>query len=81
MPSSGALISSGSSRTSARRSAICFLELGPALLVLGARGVVLVAILLGARQVAFELATVDFHLIQRAALLGVVLAAEDLAGS
>jgi len=34
----------------------CFLELGPALFVFGARGVVLVAILLGARQVAFELA-------------------------
>ena len=33
-----------------------FLELGPALLVLGARGVALVAILLGARQVALELA-------------------------
>src|SRR6185369_6176666 len=57
-----------------------FLELGPALLVLGARGVALVAILLGARQVAFELATIDFHLIERAALFGVVLAAEDLAG-
>ena len=54
----------------------CFLELGPALLVLGARGVVLVAILLGARQIAFELAAIDFHLIERAALLGVVLAAE-----
>ena len=58
----------------------CFLELGPALLVLGTRGVVLVAILLSARQVAFKLAAIDFHLIQRAALFGIVLAAEDLAG-
>ena len=58
----------------------CFLEPGPALLVLGARGVVLVAILFGARQITFELASIDFHLIQRAALLGVVLATEDLAG-
>jgi hypothetical protein len=56
-----------------------FLELGPALFVLGARSVVLVAILFGARQVAFELAAIDFHLIERAALLGVVLAAKDLA--
>jgi hypothetical protein len=57
-----------------------FLEPGPALLVLGARGVVLVAILLGARQITFELAAIDFHLVQRAAFLGVILAAENLAG-
>ena len=57
-----------------------FLEFGPALLVLGARGVALVAILLGARQVAFELAAIDFHLVERTALLGVVLATEDLSG-
>ncbi|XIA68059.1 hypothetical protein ACFIOY_04140 [Bradyrhizobium sp. TZ2] len=34
----------------------------------------------GARQITFDLASIDFHLIQRAALLGVILAAEDLAG-
>ena len=58
----------------------CFLKLGPALLIFGARGVVLVAILLGAPQIALELSAVDFHLVERAALLGIVLAAEHLAG-
>ena len=81
MPSSGAFSSSEFEVHLLRGDPrFCFLELGPALFVFGTRGVALVAILLGARQVAFELAAIDFHLIERAALFGVVLAAEDLAG-
>ena len=80
MPSSGALkISEFEPHLLRGNPRFGFLELGPALLVLGTRSVILVAILLGARQIAFELASIDVHLLQRATLLGVVLAAEDLA--
>jgi hypothetical protein len=48
------------------------------LLVFGLRSVALVAIALGAIQIARKLLIVDFQFMERADLLGVVLAAENL---
>ena len=52
-----------------------FLELGPALLIILLRSVAVAAVLLGAGEVARQLLVVDLELMQRAALLGIVLPA------
>ena len=52
--------------------------MGGALLVFRLRGIVLVAIALGAIQIARELLVVDFQFMQRVDFLGVVLAGKNL---
>ena len=59
---------------------LVFLGLGPALLIFLLRGVALGAVLLGAIEIALRLLVADLQLVQRAALLGIVHAAEHLAG-
>jgi hypothetical protein len=54
--------------------------LGPALLVVPLRRIILAAIGRGASEIALQLFVVELELVQHAALLGIVLTAENLAG-
>ena len=57
-----------------------FLELSPALLVVPLRRVAFAAVGLGAGEIALQLLVVELELVQHAAFLRIVLAAENLAG-
>jgi hypothetical protein len=56
-----------------------FFQPGPALLIFGLGGVALGSVFFGPIEVALQLLVVVLEFLQRAALLGVVLAAENLA--